>query len=146
MQLHDDLNEVLIFACRRPGDSIATEAENVRDALRFVRKLGVRAVLAVGTYEGRHEIAIVSFPGSEAKRERISALAFCRYLQDSVLHLGTLQKNGTREAILERTLLDFPLDGHYERLGYWRAVSEAEAAHAPGCTFVPSQSQHYVAA
>lgn len=144
------INDVLIFAVKRPGDSGETEAENVRRALGELRALGVKSLLAVGTYEGAHEIAICAFPGNDDTREKVSALAFVKYLQDSVLHLGTLQKNDTREAVLEYSLVNDngdlrPMPDCLERLGYWRAVDAIEAEYAPGSTFVPSLEQHYIA-
>ncbi len=147
----DGIHDVLIFAVKRPGDSGETEAENIRLALGELRKLGVKSVLGVGTYEGAHEIAVCAFPGSDAKRDKIGAIAFVKFLQDSVLHLGTLQKNGTREAILEHSIIDNrgrsrPVSEWTERLGYWQGVTAAEAATAPGSTFIPSLEQHYIAA
>lgn len=147
--LHDDINSVLLFAAKRRGDSLALERARVRKALALLAVIGVRARLALGTYKGKHEIAIVCFPGSLARRNAIAAVAFHVFEQESILHLGDLQKNGAREAILERTSLNFYLDmegrARYVRLGYWRAVSPEQAAHAPASTYVPEQDQFYIA-
>ncbi len=147
----NDLFDVTIFAVKRPGDTLETEAANVRKAQGELELLGLQSLLAVGTYEGKREIAIVTFPGCEEKREQVAALAFVTYLQDSILHLGTVQKGGRREAILELSLVDN--DGNlrdmatiYNRLGYWRGVTPQEARKAQGSTYVPSLRQHYVAA
>lgn len=147
----NDLNSVLIFAVKRPGDNLEDEAENVKRAQGSLDDLGLQSMLAVGTYEGKHEIAIVCFPGNEYLREQVAAIAFVTYLQDSILHLGDVQKGGRREALLELSLVDNEgnlrdMADVYNPLGYWHGVTPAEARKAQGSTYVPSLRQHYIAA
>ena len=145
----EGIHDVTIFAVKRPGTpSGEAEAANVRRALTWLQARGVKCLLACGAYKGVYEITIAAFPKTDKMRDRIAALAFCRFDQESVLHLGTKQKNGQREAVLEYSLIADNADPRrscYQRLGFWCGVSAEEALAEDAFTFVPSLDQYYIA-
>lgn len=142
------INDVTIFAVKRPGDSGEAEARKIKEALNRLDVLDIPYILGVGTYEGNHEICIVAFTRGAIKSARVAELAFFRFDQDCVLHLGDPQKNATREAVMENNLSRLPAGRRvFERVGYWKGVTAEHAEKSiDGSTFIPSMDQHYIAA
>lgn len=139
-----EICDVVILSAARPGLSANDQAVRLADAVLEFQTQGVSCAFVFGRYEGKAETGLAVFCNGVVGFADIAAYyAFTVLQQDSILRLGPVQKNRTREAVLQYATPHAA--ERFERIGFWRAVSAHEALLYDTFTFVPHVGEYYVA-